>query len=197
MTACLQRPHLQGEDGQKTGETSTTDATRDGIGSTSGGSSSRASLADGGTRAGGASRSGRVGRARCTSARGGSARGSSCTGNQRTGLGRGEEASNAALNAVGELLGGFGRAVTLVALGGALVGRYDLGGVGARSAQAGSLAGDIAGVASGDTANLRRNRYRRSGGGRRSAGDGGRLGKSAGSEGDERSGVLHFGNWVA
>ena len=54
MTACLQRPHLQGEDCQKTGETSTTDATRDGIGSTSGGSSSRASLADGGTRAGGA-----------------------------------------------------------------------------------------------------------------------------------------------
>lgn len=84
-------------------------------------------------------RSGGVGRGGAR-AGGSSGRSSSAAGDHRASLGRGEEAGNAALDAVGVPLGGFGRTITLVALLGAFGGLYGLGGVGTRNAQARSLA---------------------------------------------------------
>ena len=62
-------------------------------------------------------------------------------------LGAGEEAVDAAVDALCILLGSSDRAVTLVAFGSALVGLDGLGGVGACITQACGLAVDIASVA--------------------------------------------------
>lgn len=114
------------------------------------------------------------------------------TRNDRS-LAAGEEAVNAAVDALCVGLGGWGGAVALVALGSTLVGGNGLAGIGPGVAQARSLAGNVASVATKGAADRagEARRYRsaccsRSACYRRSLGNG----ESAGSK-QENGGVLH------
>jgi hypothetical protein len=102
-----------------------------------------------------------------------------------------EKAVDASLDAVAELLGGFGRSITLIALGSALVGLNSLGGVGASNTEASSAAGGISRVTGGKAGLLGSELYGSSG--RRGAGNGGILRKSesADGEGEDNGRVLH------
>ena len=109
-------------------------------------------------------------------------------------LGAGEEAVDAAVDAQRVLLGSSGRAITLVAFGGALVGRDGLGGVGARITQACGLAVDIASVAGEGAAHGRSEASGNWGGRGGSAGGSSILGHGNGANGEEEDGgELHGG----
>lgn len=103
-----------------------------------------------------------------------------------------EEAVDASIYALGIGNGVGGRAIALVALGGALIRLDGLGSVGTGVAQASGLAGDIACVALKGAAHGRGESSRNGDGGSRGAGDGRVLGKSESANGEEKDGrVLH------
>lgn len=103
-------------------------------------------------------------------------------------LGAGEKAVDAGVDTLGVLLRSGGRAVTLVAFGGALVGLDSLRSVGARVTQACGLARDIARVAGQGAAHGGSEARGSSWGSTGSAGGGGILGNGDSADGEEEDG---------
>jgi hypothetical protein len=151
------RSHLQSENSKQTGKTSAKVLDSGLVSCASCGSRRRASSRSGSSARGSRSRgrstgTGRLGRAGSrASSRAGSAASSRGTSTSTTvlegSLAAGEEAVDAGVDTLGEGLGGGRRSITLVALGGALVGGDGLRSVGAGVAQALGLAVDIASIA--------------------------------------------------